>query len=77
MYIYVYIKTKNCCPNAHSKLHDPVAYRYNSTLKYRRDLVKRQITLCKNNINILNLETQKIREKLESFITPEQLPEFD
>ena len=28
------------------KLHDPAAHKYNSTLKYRRDLVKRQITLC-------------------------------
>ena len=31
------------------KLHDPAAHKYNSTLEYRRDLVKRQITLCKNN----------------------------
>ena len=29
------------------KLHDPAAHKYNSTLEYRRDLVKRQITLCK------------------------------
>ena len=28
------------------KLHDPAAHKYNSTLEYRRDLVKRQITLC-------------------------------
>ena len=34
------------------KLYDPAAHKYNSTLEYRRDLVKRQITLCKNNINI-------------------------
>ena len=27
------------------KLHDPAAHKYNSTLEYRRDLVKRQITL--------------------------------
>ena len=33
------------------KLHDPAAHKYNSTLEYRRDLVKRQITLCKNNIH--------------------------
>ena len=26
------------------------AHTYNSTLEYRHDLVKRQITLCKNNI---------------------------
>ena len=31
-------------------LHDPAAHKYNSTLEYRRDLVERQITLCKNNI---------------------------
>ena len=37
------------------KLHDPAAHKYNSTLEYRRDLVKRQITLCKNNIHSLNL----------------------
>ena len=41
------------------KLHDPAAHKYNSTLEYRRDLVKRQITLCKNNIHSLNLESQK------------------
>ena len=34
------------------KLYDPTAHKYNSTLQYRRDLEKRQITLCKNNINI-------------------------
>ena len=33
------------------KLHDPAAHKYNSTLEYRRDLVKRQITLCKNNVH--------------------------
>ena len=33
------------------KLNDPAAHKYNSTLEYRRDLVKRQITLCKNNIS--------------------------
>ena len=37
------------------KLHDPAAHKYNSTLEYRRDLGKRQITLCKNNIHSLNL----------------------
>ena len=26
------------------KLHDPAAHKYNSTLEYRRDLVKRQIS---------------------------------
>ena len=59
------------------KLHDPAAYKYNSTLEYRRDLVKKQITLCKNNINTVNLESQKIRDKLESSITPAQLHELD
>ena len=44
MYIYIYIYT-------YFKLHDPAAHKYNSTLEYRRYLVKRQITLCKNNIN--------------------------
>ena len=38
------------------KLHDPVTHKYNSTLECRCDLVKRQITLCKNNINTLNLD---------------------
>ena len=28
------------------KFHDPAAHKYNYTLEYRRDLVKRQITLC-------------------------------
>ena len=59
------------------KLHDPAAHKYSSTLEYRRDLVKRQITLSKDNINTLNLESQKIREKLESSITPAQLHELD
>ena len=49
------------------KLHDPAAHKYNSTLEYRRDLVKRQITLCKNNINTVktllhrgNMHKQKL-----------------
>ena len=50
------------------KLHDPAAHKYNSTLEYRRDLVKRQITLSKDNINTLNLESQKIRNKLEPLL---------
>ena len=28
------------------KLYDPAAHKYDSTLEYRRDLMKRQITLC-------------------------------
>ena len=35
------------------------------------------MTLCKDNINTLNLEKQKIRDKLESSITPAQLGELD
>ena len=31
------------------KLYDLAAHKYNSTLEYRRDLVKRQIAHCKNN----------------------------
>ena len=42
------------------KLHDPAAHKYNSTLEYRRDLVRRQIRFCTNNINTLNLESPKI-----------------
>ena len=37
------------------KLHDPAAHKCNSSLEYRRDLVERQITHYKNNINILNM----------------------
>ncbi len=59
------------------KLHDPAAHKYTSTFDYRCDLVKRQITLSKDNINTLNLEAQKIRNKLESSITPAQLHELD
>ena len=59
------------------KLYDTAAHKYNSTLEYRRDLEKRQITLSKDNINTLNLESQKIRDKLESSITPAQLRELD
>ena len=66
--------TKKCCLKyTYFKLPDPAAHKYNSTLEYRRDLVKRQITLCKNNIHSLNLESQKIQNKLESSITPAQL----
>ena len=65
-------------PNySYFKLHDPEAHKYNSTFQYRRDVVKRQITLCKNTINTLNLESQKIRDKLESSNTPVQLHELD
>ena len=42
------------------KLHYPAAHKYNCTLEHRRDLAKRQIILCKNNINTLNLESQKV-----------------
>ena len=60
---------------AYLKQHDPAAHRYNSTLEYRGDLVKRQITLCEDNINTLNPEIQKIREKLVSYTTPEHIQE--
>ena len=52
------------------KLYNPAADKYNSTLEYRRDLVKRQITLCKNNINTLNLDSYKVvmyTQKLHHF----------
>ena len=53
---------------------DPAVYKYNSTLECRRDLVIRQITLRKVNINTLNLEIfKKLRKKSEIPITPEQL----
>ena len=48
------------------KLHDPAAHKYNSTLEYRRDLVKRQITLCKNNIHSLHLESSTAKMPLHS-----------
>ena len=48
--------------------NDPAAHKYNSTFDYRCDLVKRQITLSKDNINTLNLESQKIRNKLEPLL---------
>ena len=38
------------------ELHDPAAHKYNSTLEYTRDLVKRQITLCRNS----NMQKQKL-----------------
>ena len=61
--VRVYIMFNEICINeemlpkyTYFKIHDPAAHKYNSTLEYRRDLVKRRITLCKNNINTLNLE---------------------
>ena len=39
--------------------------------------MKRQITHCKNNISTLNFESQKIKDKLESSITPAQFHELD
>ena len=35
------------------KQHDPAAHKYNSPLEYRRDNMKRQITIYKDNINTL------------------------
>ena len=68
MFHQIYINEEMMPKYTYFKLHDPAAHKYNSTLEYRRDLVKRQITLCKNNINPLNLESPKIRENLESSI---------
>ena len=49
------------------KLHDPAAHKYNSTLEYGRDLVKRQITLCKNNIKTLLHSGNMLKQKLHHF----------
>ena len=46
-------------------------------LEYRGDHVNTWFTLCKNNINTINLESQKIRDKLKSSITPAHLHELD
>ena len=77
MFNEIYINEEMLPRYTYFKLHDPAAHKYSSTLEYRRDLVKRQITLCKNNINTLNLESQNIRGRLESSITPAQLHELD
>ena len=50
------------------KLHDPAAHKYNFTLEYRRDLVKRQITFCKNNIKKTLLHSSNLqKQKLHHF----------
>ena len=49
------------------KLHDPAVHKYNSTLEYRRDLKKRQVTLCKNNINAL-LTSSNVHTKVPSLL---------
>ena len=51
------------------KLRDPAAHKYNSTLVYRRDLVKKQITLCKNNITVKTLlhSSNMQKQKLHHF----------
>ena len=59
------------------KLYDPASHQYNSTSEYRRDHVKRQITLSKKNIHTLNLETQKIHKRIRNSIIPEQLNELN
>ena len=59
------------------KLHDPAAYQYNSSLEYRCDRLKWEISLCKENNSTLNLEIQKICGKLESSITHQQLHKLD
>ena len=43
------------------KLHDPAAHKYNSTFEKIRDLVMRQITPCKDNINALNIDERFIK----------------
>ena len=49
---------------------DSGARKYNSTLEYRRDLVKKQITLSKNNINTVKTHSHSSnmqKEKLHHF----------
>ena len=55
----------------YSKLYNPAAHQYNNSLEYRCDLMKRQITLNKNNIHTLNLEIQKIHDRIRNSITLE------
>ena len=51
-----YVQCKEMLPKCtYFKLHDPVAHKYNSTLEYTHDHVKRKIILGKNNINTLNI----------------------
>ena len=57
-------------------IHDPTAYEYNSTLEYRRDLLKRQITLCKNNIHSLTVVIM-LKQKLFPPNTIKVIPEFE
>ena len=63
MFNEIYVNEEMLSKYSYFKLHDPAAHKYNSTLEYRRDLVKRQITLCKNNINTLNLESHNFNSK--------------
>ena len=53
------------------KLHGLAAHKYNSTLEYRHNLVKRQITLSKDNINtLINAHSYKKKyiQKLHHFL---------
>ena len=59
----IFINEETLPKYAYVKLHDPAAHKYNSTLEYRHDLVKRQITLYKDSINTQNLESQKNARK--------------
>ena len=54
MFNQIFINEEMLSKYTYFEFHDPAPHRYNSTLEYRRDLVKRQITICKNNINTLN-----------------------
>ena len=46
IHTHIYIFTQEMLPKyTYFKLHDPAAHKYNSTLEYRHDLMKRQITL--------------------------------
>ena len=47
----MYINEEMLPKYTYFKLHNPAAHKYNSTLEYRRDLVKRQITLRKQKLH--------------------------
>ena len=66
----IWIKEEILPKYTYIELYDLAAHQYHNALEYRRDLVKGQITLCKNNIHTLNLEAQKIRDKIINSITP-------
>ena len=72
------------CPNeemppkyTYLKLYDPTAYQYDITLEYRRGLMKRQITLCKEAVIVSKVLygctawtlTQSMKKKLDGNCT--------